>query len=248
MLVANPGSALGEAVGKLIERDVTQAIRNMATPLGYSVGPERMTNGEGNRFQIDCVVKDATARPVVIADPKYLRYTKHNRDKGSWLCVAHHNLRKAYPSIRKSITILSGRWSAGSKALIRGFGIEIFEIPFDTPVEVLADYGVPFDWHEKDRETARKAWDIYQTLTEEELKAIAREITKDVKPKVVHSVEHTLTTEIVTVKEVTDIELLLKTSHDEFIFSRFDTIVDATKYLLNLVADIPDISERLKLM
>lgn len=108
MFVANPASALGEAVGKLIERNVTQAIRNMAAPLGYSVGPERMTNGEGNRFQIDCLVKDASGRPVVIADPKYLRYTKHNRDKGSWLCVAHHNLRKAYPSIpSESLSLFS---------------------------------------------------------------------------------------------------------------------------------------------
>jgi len=247
MPVANPAAALGEAVGKLIENDIFEAIRDMAIPLGYTIGPERMTNGEGNTFQIDCVVKDSSNRPVVIVDPKYLRYTKHNRDKGSWLCVAHYNLRKAFPSIRKSITILSGRWTSASKALIRGFGIEIFEIPFKTLVEVLSAHGVPFDWHEKDRATARRAWEIYQTLTEEQLEAIAGAITQGIKPKVVQSVEHTLTTEVAVAKEITDVELLLKTSHDEFVFSRFNTIVGATKYLLDLVADIPDVSRKLKL-
>ena len=66
--------------------------------------------GTGNVYQIDAVIYHADDRPIVIIDPKYIRYTKHNRDKGSWLCVAHYNLRKTHHSIRKSLAVLAGRW------------------------------------------------------------------------------------------------------------------------------------------
>lgn len=127
--VANPASALGEAVGKLFEAAVLQGLAEVVAARGHTIRPARLRNGTGNVYQIDAVVFDVDDNPVIIIDPKYIRYTKHNRDKGSWLCVAHYNLRKTFPTIRKSIAVLAGRWSAPSRALIRSFGVETLEVP-----------------------------------------------------------------------------------------------------------------------
>ncbi|MBI4332849.1 MAG: hypothetical protein HY673_16395 [Chloroflexi bacterium] len=108
MPVSNPAAALGEAVGKLIEKHITAAVASSVAAMGYTAGPKRLKNGSGNVYQIDCVVASEDGSPIVIVDPKYIRYKKHNRDKGSWLCVAHYNLRKSHPTIRKSVAILSG--------------------------------------------------------------------------------------------------------------------------------------------
>ena len=167
-MVSNAASALGEAVGKLIETAIVEGLREEVESRNHTIRPARLTNGSGNTYQIDAVVFDAEENPIIIIDPKYIRYTKHNRDKGSWLCVAHYNLRKTYPTIRKSIAVLAGRWSAPSKSLIRSFGVEILEVPFQEIVEALVSYGIVFDWPEKDRVTPRQAWEAYDALAEPE--------------------------------------------------------------------------------
>ena len=116
--VSNPSSALGEAVGKVFESAVIECLREEVEARGYAIRPARLTNGTGNTYQIDAVIFDHDENPVVIIEPKYIRYTKHNRDKGSWLCTAHYNLRKTFPTIRKSIAVLGGRWSNPSQRLM----------------------------------------------------------------------------------------------------------------------------------
>ena len=105
---ANPASALGEAAGKLFENAVIATLERVVGAYGYTVQPQRLVNGTGNSYQIDAVISDDEGRPVIIVDPKYIRYTKHNRDKASWLCTAHYNLRKTHPTLRKSIAVLGG--------------------------------------------------------------------------------------------------------------------------------------------
>lgn len=149
MPVSNPAAALGEAVGKLVEKTITSAVAAVTAPMGYKAGPERLINGSKNVYQIDCVVSSSSGTTVVIVDPKYIRYKKHNRDKGSWLCVAHYNLRKSHPTIRKSIAILSGRWSAPSIQMIKSFGVEVHELPFEQMVRTLSSRGVDFEWERR---------------------------------------------------------------------------------------------------
>ena len=156
-MVARATSALGEAVGKLFETAVLETVRSTVEDRRHSIRPARLRNGTGNIYQIDVVVFDAQDRPVIIIDPKYIRYTKHNRDKGSWLCVAHYNLRKTHHSIRKSIAVLAGRWSAPSRDLIRSFGVEVIEVPFEDMATTLGRHGVEFDWPEAEGERVARA-------------------------------------------------------------------------------------------
>jgi len=164
----NPASALGEAIGKSVKAEIQRIIRSVVEPHGLfvDIGGERvgkragtkllLVNDTGNEYQIDTVVEDENGNPLILVESKYIRYKKHNRDKGSWTCVAHYKLRTTYPTIKKSIAILSGNWSQPSKLMMESFGIELIEIPFGKMVEVMRQYNIAFDWQEKDSKPQRK--------------------------------------------------------------------------------------------
>lgn len=246
-MVSNPGSALGEAVGKLFEMAIIEGLREEVEARNHTIRPAKLTNGSGNSYQIDAVVFDDSGNPIIIIDPKYIRYTKHNRDKGSWLCVAHYNLRKTYPSIRKSIAVLGGRWSAPSKGLIRSFGVEILEVPFDKIAGVLAGRGIDFDWQESDRATARAAWETYATLDDRERENIASELISGILEQLKSDVILVLETDISAIPHrVSEVEVLLKTDQDEMLLLRFSSIANTLQAMAQLVSDRPDINELLK--
>ena len=241
-MVTNAASALGQAVGKLFEQAIITGLKATAAAHNCTIEPARLENGTGNRYQIDGVIFDAAKNPLALIDPKYIRYTKHNRDKGSWLCVAHYNLRKTYPSLRKSIAILAGNWSDPSIALIRSFGVEVFLVPFMDMVEVLQAYDVEFDWAEQDRVTSRQSWERYQQLSPEECNAIGQEMTASVMPAVCNAVDTVLQLDIQSIPQrVTEVEVILKTNLNEMQVFSHPTVSEAIKALLDLVADRPDI-------
>lgn len=242
MTVSHPGSALGEAIGKLIEDEVTEAVRCIAEEkYGLHAYSGKLKNGDENTYQIDRIINDKNGNPSITVEVKYLRYKKHNRDKASWTCTAHYNLRKTFPSIKKSIAILAGNWSKPSKALLKSFGVETHEIPFSKLVSVLAKHDIVFDWNEKDRKTAKKSWEGYQRLSKREIKQIGREITSDIVAPVKNSIEHTITSDPNKPKEISEVEILIKTSYDEFYMRRFKTAQEGLKYLIDLQADKVDL-------
>lgn len=241
-MVSNVASALGEAVGKLIETAIVEGLRSEVESRQHTIRPARLTNGSGNTYQIDAVIFDRDDNPVIIIAPKYIRYTKHNRDKGSWLCVAHYNLRKTYPTIRKSIAVLAGRWSAPSQALIRSFGVEILEVPFTDIVAALNNYGITFDWPERDRDTPRRAWEVYERLNPADRQAVARAITAGLLQRLRADVAQVLSTDLNQLPHrVSEVEILLKTDQDEMLMLRFDTAAAALAGLAQFTADRPDI-------
>ena len=244
--VANPASALGEAVGKLFEAAVLQGLAEVVAARGHTIRPARLRNGTGNVYQIDAVVFDVDDNPVIIIDPKYIRYTKHNRDKGSWLCVAHYNLRKTFPTIRKSIAVLAGRWSAPSRALIRSFGVETLEVPFAGMVSVLREYGVAFAWAEKDRDTPRAAWERFALLDDAARAAMASDLTDGIMERLQVAVTQVLDADTATLPaRISGVEVLLKTDRDEMLLLTFDSVAASLQAMARLVSDRPDISDLL---
>ena len=245
--VANPAAALGEAVGKLFENAVTNGLRQDVENRDHTIRPAKLTNGTGNTYQIDAVVFDKNGNPIIIIDPKYIRYTKHNRDKGSWLCTAHYNLRKTFPSIRKSIAVLAGRWSVPSRALVRSFGVELMDVPFSRMVSVLREYGIDFNWAEKDKETPLRSWEVFSALETLDREAIGAEFTEGVMGDLRNAVNNVLDTDINSLpSRVSSVEILLKTDQDEMLLRTFDSIVASLQHMMQLVSDNPDISELLQ--
>ena len=156
-VIANPGSTLGEAVGATIEREVNRLLRPLAEENGavfLSAGRPNLKTGKatklllrdtaGNEYHIDAVIANARMQPLVLIESKYIRYTKHNRDKGSWICTAHYSLRRTFPTVRKSIAVLAGSWSSSSKAMMQSFDVSLFEVGFVHIADTLSKHGVDF--------------------------------------------------------------------------------------------------------
>ena len=239
----NAPAALGQDVGNLFETAVLEGIRQEVEAKGHTVSAATLENGTGNKYQIDVVVFNPDKEPVIILDPKYIRYTKHNRDKGSWLCVAHYSLRKTFPSIRKSIAILGGRWSGPSIALIESFGVEVQEVPFPHMVNVLHRHGVEFDWPERDGGvTAKRGLEALRGLSSDEKRQIGTELVAGVIGNVNAAVVQVLNADMQTLgSRVSQVEVLLKTNQDEMMLRRYDSIVDSLRGMTELVADLDDV-------
>lgn len=256
--MANPASALGEAVGKSVEREVQSIIREAVGPFSLTVdtgGPRKgkrkgekllLVNETGNEYQIDTVVEDAEGEPLILVESKYIRYKKHNRDKASWTCVAHFKLRTTYPSVKKSIAILMGNWSAPSKRLMEAFGIELIEIPFNEMVTVLRRHKINFDWPEKSSIIPKRSWQKYYSLSEQERQAIARECLAGHKEEIQRKVLEAVRADPERPKNVDQIELLLRTTHNEYYVKKFRTIRDTIKHLIGLIEDAKDLKTLLK--
>ena len=242
--VSNPASALGEAVGKVFETAVLECLRPEVDQRDYSIRPERMVNGTNNTYQIDAVVFDSDDNPIILIDPKYIRYTKHNRDKVSWLCVAHYNLRKTYPTIRKSIAVLAGRWSEPSKELLRSFGVEILEVPFEHMATVLDGHDIDFDWPERNRDIPGKAFDLWQDLDDESKTEIGEELVEVIRSDLEDAVGRVLDVDVDSLPaRLSEVEVLLKSDRGEIVLQTFGSVVDAVQAMTALLSDKPDISE-----
>lgn len=241
--VTNAASALGEAVGKTFENGVRRIVAEATSDLLYSVDAARLVDATNNQYQIDVVVLDSQRNPIIMIDPKYIRYTKHNRDKVSWLCVAHHNLRKTYPTIRKSIAVLGGRWSAPSKALARSFGIEIFGVPFEFISEVLERHDVIFDWDEKDRETSRESWHTFQGLEQDTVSAISIALVESIREDLSGSIVDVLSADVNNLPaRINRVELLMQTDRDETVVQTFDSVQSSIQYMTQLLSDSADVT------
>ncbi len=244
--MANPAAALGQEIGKLFEDSIVSRLRPEVETMGHSIAPAQMKNGTDNIYQIDAVISNEHGQPVMILDPKYIRYKKHNRDKGSWLCVAHYNLRKSHPSIRKTTAVLAGNWSHTSIALIKSFGIEVITVEFQKMVDVLKGFGVQFDWDEKDRITPLRALANFHKLKEQQRKSLARDLTDEVIEIVTDSVVNVLATDMSTIKSrVSDVEVVVKTDQQEMLVMKFGNIADSVAGLIKFMEDRTDVRDLL---
>ena len=72
---ANAAAAFGEEIGKLFEEAILKGLSEDVKTRHCKIRPAKMKNGTGNVYQIDAVVFDKDENPLVIIDPKYIRYT-----------------------------------------------------------------------------------------------------------------------------------------------------------------------------
>lgn len=243
--VANPGSTLGEAVGALVEKEVNRLIRPIAEDYGcvyVTAGkPDPRTgratklllqDDSGNKFQVDSVIANPRLQPLVLIESKYIRYKKHNRDKGSWICTAHYSLRRSYPTVRQSVAVLAGSWSAPSKAMMRSFDAMLFEVGFPKIVSTLAEYGIAFDWGEKERDRAMAAWLSWKELSDTDFDRIASRLLEEIEPELRETLRVTLDTSVP--REIHEIEVNIETNLGETRRHVFSTIGDAIGFLETL--------------
>ena len=241
--VANPGSALGEAIGSSMEDALKELLNEIADKYGchYLTSGVRktksgkrpkkllMSDKSGNEYDIDGVLANQSMKPLIIFESKYIRYKKHNRDKGSWICHAHSAIRRRYHSIRSSIAILAGNWSGPSQAMMRSNNINLFLIPFNHICEVLSELGIDFDWEEKDRDKAIRAWGNFNKLNSEQKKSIGIKMIDPIKDNLVILIENILDDTVE--REVDKVFVELISNLGEVKVYEFESISDALDFL-----------------
>lgn len=240
--IQNPGSALGEAVGAEMEKALNDFLTGLVESRGYhflSKSPTKNKSGSqkkllmydnsGTAYNIDAVIANENMQPIILIESKYIRYKKHNRDKGSWVCTAHPAIRRRYDSVRSSIAVLAGNWSSTSLAMMKSFDINIFLIPFARICDLLATYSIDFNWSEKDRETAKDAWQQYLTLTDSQKYGIGVEMVNVVKEElqmlVLSILDDTLE------REINKITIEVHSNLGEVKTYEFETVEQAVEFL-----------------
>lgn len=246
--VANPGSALGEAIGVLMENALNRNLKPIIEELGHiyiSAGPINPKSGKDTKlilkdkydveYSIDSLIVNRSLQPIIVMESKYIRYKKHNRDKGSWIKASHTSIRERYSSVRSSIAILAGSWSAPSKAMLRSADINYFEIPFDKLCEILDDYGIDFRWGEKEREKAYTAWNVFCNLTRDKLEEIGDKIIGEIAIELDDSVRSILDDSIE--REIVKIEIHVTTNLGEVKIFSFDNLEAALEFMNDFDTD-----------
>lgn len=241
--VANPGSALGEAIGASMEAALESLLIKIADEYGYhylTAGVRKtkagkkvkkllMSDNYGNEYDIDGVIANESMQPLIIFESKYIRYTKHNRDKGSWICTAHSAVRRRYHSIRSSIAILAGSWSGSSIAMMKSNDINIFQIPFTHIIDLLKAHNIDFAWGEKEREKARQAWRQYNRLSEREQQKIGEEMIAIIEPSLVPLIEKILDDTVE--REIQRVVVEIISNLGEVKIFEFDLVEEAIAFL-----------------
>lgn len=221
-LVSNSGSAIGEAIGHSMENALEKLLLEVANEYGYhylTSGVRKTKSGKkakkllmfdqyGNEYDIDGVLANESMQPLILFESKYIRYKKHNRDKGSWICTAHSAVRRRYESIRSSIAVLAGNWSFSSQTMMRSNDINLFLIPFNYICEILAEFEIDYNWDEKDKEKAKRAWYNFNELTSEEKALIGDKIIGYIKNNLVELIHQILDDSMTRVVEKVLVEVV----------------------------------------
>jgi len=240
--VANPGSALGEAIGALLEAEIHRILKPLAEENGYiyvTTGPVNprtgrstkliLTDSDGNEFNIDSVIINNRFQPLVLVESKYIRYRKHNRDKASWICTAHAKLRQHYSTVRKSIAVLMGSWSRPSKRLLQSFDVELFEIPFDDICQTLKQRGIDYRWAEKDRQQAMESWRKFNRLSKYDRDQIAKELISTVGNQLQESLRMALDESVP--RELDSVALVIRSNRGETYRYTFPALDQAIAFM-----------------
>jgi hypothetical protein len=241
MAIENPGSAIGEAIGAEMEKALNLFLSELVGNNGYHYICKSPTPGKKKllmydlfktAYNIDAVITNESMQPLILVESKYLRYKKHNRDKGSWICTAHPAIRRNYNSIRSSIAVLAGNWRGTSLTMIKSYGINIFLIPFDRICSLLLKRGIAFDWEEKDRNAANAAWELYCQLTSNEKEEIGKDMINDIKLELQNLVVSILDNELK--RDIEKVVIELYSNLGEVKVYEFQTIENAVSFLNNV--------------
>lgn len=241
-IVTNGGSAIGEAIGDLLEQQVHKIFKEIEennhvyfltrygkTKAGKESKKLLLPDEHGNEYNMDGLVINEGGVPLILLESKYIRYKKHNRDKASWICNAHSAVRRFYPSIRSSVAVLAGNWSTTSLMMLTSYGVSYFMVPFNKISEILRDYNVDFEWEENEYDKALKAWEDFSSLSENEKQAIGEKMIKIVKDDLVKYVENVLDDTVIRTLKTIVIEMI--TNKNEVFKYTFNSKEEAISFL-----------------
>ena len=206
--VANPGSTLGKAVGALVEKEVNRLMRPIAEEYGcvyVTAKPPNPRTGLAtkitfsdalcNQFQVNAAVASRRMQPLMLIDSKCLFTTDNSHDEADRIGATYDSLRCTYPTIRQSVVVLAGIWSAPAIAVMQDSNVTLFEIALPVLTSVLSTYKIPLVWNEVEQDRAREAaWLQWTALNDSDYDTIARLLFTDIALQLCETTHKTLTT------------------------------------------------------
>lgn len=113
-------------------------------------------------------------------------------------------------------------------------------------VEILGEYGIEFDWAEKDRTTPANSLAAFNRLRRGDKVSLAHSLTDGIMPKLTSSVLDVIegTSESVR-SRVTQVEVLLKTDRQEMLLLKYGSVADTISGLVDFMDDRSDVSDLL---
>ena len=250
-IVTNGGSAIGEAIGALLEEQVKIVFREIEANnhIHFLTSHGTTKNGKqskklllpddlGNEYNIDGLVISEDGYPLLLLESKYIRYKKHNRDKASWICNAHTAIRKHFPSIRSSVAVLAGNWSSTSLAMLTSYKVSYFMVPFADISRILSGYNIDFEWEENDYDKALQAWNDFVKLSDEDKSQIGKAMIDIVRSDLINYVNGILDDKIL--REVEEIIVEIRSNRGETFTYNFKTIEEACAFLENFDNDFDE--------
>lgn len=247
-IVTNGGSAIGEAIGSHMEIAVQKAISEFIRDYDcffitdYGINPRtgrkkqlKLSDQFDNEYSIDGLIINDKGHPLALLESKYIRYKKHNRDKGSWICNTHSAIRKKYKSIRSSIAVLAGNWSRPSLEMLLSYNVQVFLIPFDSICNLLDNYGIDFRWEENDDEKAQIAWETYNALSDAQKESIGEQMVSQIKESLFEYLRGILDDTII--RKIVRVLVEFETNKGERAVYSFANIEDALEYIRSFNMD-----------
>lgn len=246
MSVKDPTSALGEALGDLMEERIGEILKKSGSKHGCFVDTHGKRKGVRERktlkledawgisHGLDFVVEDSeeeavAGNPLAVIESKFLKDAKHNWDKGSRLAVAHYNLERTYPTLNKSVAVLAGIWTDNSLDMIRSFGVDIIRVKKKEWIKATKEFGINIEWG-KEMDVARKSWDKFCNLSQNETEELKEKLVEPVEKQIKEIIPEALEAEKAE-ETISRIELGLHTDTENFYFVPFDSIEEVTEFL-----------------
>lgn len=202
--IANPGAKLGQSIGvhmakaldkrvlELCEEQNYRYLYSGVTVNGKTIKRLTLKDKYGEKYQVDGIIANLEMQPLAVFEYKYIRYAKHNNDKGSWICRTNSAIRSYYPSIRTFFAILAGNWTPASITKIKNSGVAVHVVHFDDIATILEGLDIPFRWEEDDRDTAVHAYRTYEDKPEEVKEEIGEMMIHDIRSDLLDAVREIL--------------------------------------------------------
>lgn len=202
--ISNHGAKLGQSVGVYMAKALDRQVHELCEQEDYkylysgvSVNGRtlrRLTLKDkyDGRYQVDGIIANQDLQPLAVFEYKYIRYTKHNNDKGSWICRTNSAVRSYYPSIRTFFAILAGSWTPASITKIKNNGVAAYVVHFDDIATILEGFDIPFRWEEDDRDTPVHAYKTYESKPEEVREEIGEMMIHDIRSDLLDAVRQSL--------------------------------------------------------
>lgn len=155
-----PGHLIGQYIGNALEAAVEPFLRELADKHDLyldKIGPRpgvrtgrllKWTDDLGNSHSLDYVLERGgtstkQGNPAAFIEAAWRRYTKHSRAKAQEMQGALLPIVAKWANVAPvPAAIVAGVWTADALEQMRSSGFVLLHIPFDTIIEVFAEYGI----------------------------------------------------------------------------------------------------------